>query len=117
MRRAGKVKSLVRIGAALFSMALMSGCAVFGDKAEGPAWFNQKVAELEDQDYPRLGAVPDETKSTLSAAEWARIEAELNGVGAALAASPRGAPASATPASGEFETQARREAEAPRPER
>jgi hypothetical protein len=117
MRRAGKVKLSVRIGAALIVTALTGGCAVFGDKAEGPAWFDQKVAQLEDQDYPRLGAVPEETKSALPDAEWARIETELRGAGAALAANPRSAPASATTASGEFETQARREAEAPRPER
>jgi hypothetical protein len=117
MRRAGKVKLLVRIGAALFGMALTSGCAVFGDKPEGPAWFEEKVAQLEDQPYPRLSATPEETKSALSDPEWARIETELRSAGAAMAANPRGAPASATPASGEFETQARREAEAPQPER
>jgi hypothetical protein len=98
-------------------MALTTGCAVFGDKPEGPAWFEQKVAQLDDQPYPRLGAVPGVTKSALSDSEWARIEAELRSAGAAIASNPRGAPASAMPASGEFETQARREAEAPRPER
>lgn len=117
MRRAGKVKSLVRIGAALFGAALATGCGAFGGKPEGPAWFNAKVAQLEDEDYPRLGAVPEATKSALPDSEWARIEAELRSAGAALAANPRSAPASATTASGEFETQARREAEAPRPER
>jgi hypothetical protein len=118
MQRAKEVKRLVGIAAALFGMALASGCAVFHKTPTGPAWFEQRVRQLKHEDYPQLASVPQQKPVDKPAQYWAQVESDLEGEAAALAASPRAAaPAPAATTSGAFETQARRDAETPRPER
>lgn len=117
MPPAAKVKRRLSMAVALFGIAAAAaGCA--SSSAEGPAWFNQRVAELRRAPYPVLGNVPATSADQRPAEYWAGVQSELEAVGAAVNASPRAAPAPGTDAStGEFETQARREAEPPRPDR
>jgi hypothetical protein len=117
MPRPANVKRRLSMAVALFGIAAAAaGCASRG--ADGPAWFNQRIAELERAPYPELSAVPTGTPSVRSDEYWAGVQGELEAAGAAVNGSPRAAPAAGTDATtGEFETQARREAESPRPER
>jgi hypothetical protein len=117
MPPAAKVKRRLGMAVALFGIAAAaSGCA--SRSADGPAWFSERVAELKRAPYPVLSEVPNETPNERSEAYWAGVQSELEAVGAAVNASPRAAPAPGTDATtGEFETQARREADSPRPER
>jgi hypothetical protein len=97
----------------------VSGCAMFGGKDDSPAWFRQRVNELEKGKYPQLASVPAAVPSQKTPAEWQATEAEVERAGAALAASPRAAAAApeAAAAAGAFEAQARKETTAARPER
>ncbi len=99
--------------------ASLAGCAMFGGKDDSPAWFRQRVTELEDGRYPQLASVPQTTPPTKTPAEWQRTETEVQNAGAALEANPRAAAvgADAAAAAGAFEAQARKEAAAARPER
>ncbi|MES1202797.1 MAG: hypothetical protein ABUS57_15275 [Pseudomonadota bacterium] len=99
--------------------ASVSGCAMFGGKDNSPAWFRQRVKELEKGKYPQLASVPATVPSHKTPAEWQAMESEVERAGATLAASPRAAAAApeAAAAAGAFEAQARKEASAARPER
>src|SRR5262245_23938267 len=100
-------------------VAGLSGCAMFSDKPEDPAWYKQRVHDLRKGKYPQLAAVPQATPSTKTPAQWAAAEAEVQTAGAALHASPRAAAAApgASATAGAFEAQARKEATPARPER
>ena len=100
-------------------MASLSGCAMFGDKPDAPAWYTQRTQELRKGKYPQLAAVPRPVPSMKTPAEWKATEAEVQSAGAALQASPRAAAAApeAATTAGEFEAQARKEATPARPER
>lgn len=88
-----------------------------GDElARAPGWFKERQKELAGQDYPDLASVPDRAKAVEDAPRWVRTEQELKAAGAAIAASPRGAPA--PPADTEveaFEKEAREAIGATRP--
>jgi hypothetical protein len=101
------------------ALVLPAGCAIFQGDEKSPAWFADRVAELEDKPYPKLIAVPTATPSSRTNTAWAQVQGTVEQAGAALATNPRAAPPSqtATAAAGEFEAAARRETEAPRPER
>jgi hypothetical protein len=101
------------------AVAGLSGCTMFGDKAEEPGWYSQRVRDLKKGKYPQLAAVPVAVPSKKSDAEWKATEAEVQKAGAVLQASPRSAAAAPETAAtaGAFEAQARAEATPARPER
>ncbi|MEJ0023840.1 MAG: hypothetical protein WDN76_10735 [Alphaproteobacteria bacterium] len=101
------------------SMASLSGCAMFHDKPEDPAWYSQRVHELRKGKYPKLAEVPKAAPSLKSPAEWKATETDVQSAGAALQASPRAAAAApgAAATAGAFEAQARKEAGPAQPER
>lgn len=88
-----------------------------GDElSRAPAWFKERQKELAGQDYPDLASVPDQAKAVEDAPRWAQTERELKAAGAAIAASPRSAPAPAADAEAEnFEKEAREAIGATRP--
>jgi hypothetical protein len=111
-------RRLTGLAALLFALSLPGACASFGAKDEAPPWFKQRVAELKKRPYPRLVSVPQATPSSNTPEQWSALEGEVESAGAALNASPRSATADQAPAvTGEFETKARKEVDAARPER
>ena len=112
---------LMRAGkAAAIALALIApaGCAMFGSRENTPAWFQERVAQLDKQKFPSLNAVPPGTQSSRTQESWDQVRESVEASRAALEANPRAAPATGADATaGEFEAAARREAEAQRPER
>lgn len=77
-------------GSAALVLALaVSGCASAppADIAgiETPDWFKNAAAQVGDQDYPRLCDVRRPVRKTLTAGEWAAMQAELKAAGEAVA--------------------------------
>lgn len=99
--------------------ASLSGCAIFGKKDDEPAWFTQRVEELEDGKYPKLASVPAVRPSSKTPAQWQATEEEVQRAGDAVWSNPRAAAAApeSAAAAGAFEAQARKEATPARPER
>jgi hypothetical protein len=97
----------------------LTGCAMLGGKDDSPAWYRQRVTELEKGRFPKLASVPETTPPSKTPAEWQRTETEVQNAGAALEANPRAASVGvdAAAAAGAFEAEARKEATPPRPER
>jgi hypothetical protein len=105
--------------ASLAAAFALAGCmsAFGGDElARAPAWFKERQKELAGQDYPDLASVPGAAKAVEDAPRWAQVERELKAEAAAIAASPRSAPAPAADTEVEtFEKDAREAIGATRP--
>lgn len=91
--------------------------ALGGDElARAPAWFKERQKELAGKDYPALTSVPTTSEPVAEKERWARTEQELKAEAAAIAASPRSAPAPAADTEAEtFEKDAREAIGATRP--
>lgn len=98
--------------ASLGALALSACAGAFGsdELARAPAWFKERQKELAGRDYPELTSVPTSSAAVGEQDRWAQTERELKADGAAIAASPRSAPAPTADAEAEAFDKAAREA-------
>ena len=94
--------------AIVLAAAGLVGCVSAPDEA--PAWFAEREASIEHS-YPSLRDVPRTSDANTNDAHWAAVEREMLALSAAVKASPRAQPATATQTPGEFLDEAQAELE------